>query len=80
MKIYNVVKHTDSSGVRHILDFQLPSAKDATHFEASCLLGVRNIWRPADLYAKGSHLYLDTPSEIMTERIGKLLYNTILAN
>jgi hypothetical protein len=66
-----------TDGVRYIIKFYLESAKVAKYFEASCLMSVREISRLADLYTKGSVLYLDTPNDELTQNIGKRLKQTI---
>lgn len=73
--ILKIESETDT--VRHIIKFYLTSPKAAQHFEASCLLSVREISLMADLYARGNILYLDTPNEDMTNYIGIRLKNTI---
>jgi hypothetical protein len=74
-KILKIDPITD--GVRYIIKFYLESEKVAKHFDASCLMSVREIYRPADLYVKENALYLDTPNKDMTDHIGTLLKNTI---
>lgn len=66
-----------SDGVRYIYRFHLESEKVAKYFEASCLMGVREHYPLADLYAKGNVLWLDSPDKKATESIAVLLKDAI---
>lgn len=76
-KILNITNEKNISGVRHIIKFQLENDKAAQYCEAAFLMPVREIYRMADLYVKGSILYLDTPDENATLKLGEMLKNSI---
>lgn len=64
---------SETRRARHIVKFYLENCKIAKYCEAIFLMGVREQFRMADLYAKGNILHLDTPNEEATRDIAQLL-------
>ena len=77
MKIYEI--QDLRRGPRHIKAFTLETERHAKYCEAKFLMKVREMLFSADLYYRDNVLYLDTPQQEATARIGGLLHVSIEA-
>ena len=76
--MFNIKKiYTNHSDTRFLCDFPCDSPKTAKYIAAAFLLSVREYYRFADLYVKGSTVILDTPNREKTEALIVLLNNSI---
>lgn len=68
---------SETRRARHIVKFYLENCDIAKYCEIIFLMVVRDIYRMADIYAKGNILYLDTPNEEATSVIARFLKKRI---